>query len=349
MCPGSHCYFDYYQGNPKTEPTAIGGYITVEKVYNYDPMPKGLTKEEEQYIMGGQGNIWTEYISTPEHIEYMALPRMTALAEVLWTPTVQKNYSSFKMRLLKHFSLLDQLHVNYSKTIYDIKTLACPDSTKGKLVYKLSSAFNNENIRYTTDGSDPTPQSFSYTSPIIIDRNMQVKCAYYDKGKRIGPVQIQDFFITKTSGKPIKLKTPPHSGYPGDGAITLTNGIQGDLNRHSNDWLGFNGDDLEAEIDLGQTEEISKISLDALDNSVAWIYPPQSIKVYLSDKGKPFKEVAALNSSEVKKAGKVIVIPIPKQTARYIKVVVQNTTKIPDGQPGAGEKAWLFVDEIRAE
>lgn len=90
MTPGSHCYFDHYQGNKKTEPLAIGGYTTLEKVYSYNPIPDALNMEEAQYVLGAQGNVWTEYIPTPKHAMYMALPRLCALSEVLWTYPKQK-------------------------------------------------------------------------------------------------------------------------------------------------------------------------------------------------------------------------------------------------------------------
>ncbi|MES2747970.1 MAG: beta-N-acetylhexosaminidase, partial [Bacteroidota bacterium] len=84
MSPGSHCYFDHYQGDPKHEPLAFGGYTTVEKVYSFNPIPTELTAEEGKYILGAQGNVWTEYINTPQEVEYMAMPRMAALSEVVW-------------------------------------------------------------------------------------------------------------------------------------------------------------------------------------------------------------------------------------------------------------------------
>jgi hexosaminidase len=117
MSPGSHCYFDQYQGDPATEPLAIGGNITVEKVYSYEPVPEGLTEEESKYIMGAQANVWTEYITTPEHVEYMILPRMAALSEVVWGTSGVSEYADFKKRLLAHFALLDKLGIHYSKAV----------------------------------------------------------------------------------------------------------------------------------------------------------------------------------------------------------------------------------------
>ncbi len=346
MSPGSHCYFDHYQGNPKTEPIAIGGYTTVEKVYSYEPTPKELNATEKEFIMGAQGNVWTEYINSPEQVEYMALPRMAALAEVLWTPAEQKNYDDFRTRLIKHFQLLSQMGVYYSRAIYELKTLAQPNKTNSGLVYEISSPFNASGIRYTIDGTAPDIYSPTYIEPLVVDKNLKVKCAYFDKGKQMGVVCVQDFSISKSTGKKINLKNQPSTYYPGDGDITLINGIKGDLKRHSKDWIGLSGDNLEAEIDLGKNEEISKVSMDALDNNMAWIYLPQKYSVSVSTDGKQYKQVGTLNSDEIKKMGKVLTLSFKKQAVRYVKVFAENMPKIPEGQPGAGEKAWLFVDEI---
>ena len=113
MSPYSHCYFDYYQDDPKSEPLAIGGDLPIETVYAYEPIPENLTEEQAQYILGAQGNVWTEYISDPMKVEYMALPRMSALAEVVWTAKDQRDFNDFKDRLEEHKKRLDLMGVNY--------------------------------------------------------------------------------------------------------------------------------------------------------------------------------------------------------------------------------------------
>ena len=116
MSPGKPCYFDHYQSKDKTkEPLAIGGFNPLDSVYKYDPTPKILNPDEQKYIMGAQGNVWTEYINTEKQVEYMAVPRMCALAEVLWTPKEKKNYNSFIIRLKQNSKLLDRMNVNYAK------------------------------------------------------------------------------------------------------------------------------------------------------------------------------------------------------------------------------------------
>lgn len=116
MSPGKPCYFDHYQAKDAArEPLAIGGYNPLDSVYAYDPLPAGLAQAQHKYIMGAQGNVWTEYILNEKGVEYMALPRMIALAEVLWTPSAQKDYKDFISRLKVHAVMLDKLQVNYCR------------------------------------------------------------------------------------------------------------------------------------------------------------------------------------------------------------------------------------------
>ena len=114
MSPTSHLYFDYYQAKIG-EPLAIGGLIPLEKVYSYEPIPKGLDINQATKILGAQGNIWTEYIKTPEMVEYMSVPRMTALSEIVWSKRKKRNFMEFKKRL-KHYSYFLNLNkINYRK------------------------------------------------------------------------------------------------------------------------------------------------------------------------------------------------------------------------------------------
>jgi len=113
MTPTSHFYLDYYQNKPKKEPLAIGGHLTLKKVYNYNPYPSQLSSEEQKHIIGVQGNVWTEYIPTTKHVEYMVYPRACAIAEVGWLHPDKKNIKEFTKRLEGHLKRLDVLGVNY--------------------------------------------------------------------------------------------------------------------------------------------------------------------------------------------------------------------------------------------
>jgi hexosaminidase len=167
MTPTSHLYFDYYQGDPRFEPFAIGGFVPLERVYSFEPIPDELTPVESGRILGAQGNVWTEYMRTSERVEYMALPRMLALAEVAWSPREARDWDSFVARLPARLAELDRLGVNYRVPHVaglEEELLTLSDS----VVVTLRSAAPGAVIRYTTDGSDPDSSSTAYRSPLAL-------------------------------------------------------------------------------------------------------------------------------------------------------------------------------------
>jgi hexosaminidase len=113
MAPNSHTYFDHYQSQEPGEPLAIGGLLPLEKVYEFEPVPAELTPDEAKHILGAQGQVWTEYITGPGHVEYMALPRLLALAEVVWSGKEQRELASFLERVAAHEQRLERIGVNF--------------------------------------------------------------------------------------------------------------------------------------------------------------------------------------------------------------------------------------------
>jgi hexosaminidase len=114
MSPTAYCYLDYYQAtNRPGEPRAIGGYIPLDRTYRLEPIPEGLEQEYQLNVLGAQGNLWTEYIPSLEHAQYMTFPRLCALAEVTWSPKKARNYDDFSRRLESHLQRLEALKINY--------------------------------------------------------------------------------------------------------------------------------------------------------------------------------------------------------------------------------------------
>ena len=113
MAPTSHTYFDYYQGPAEKEPKAIGGFVPLEKVFRFEPIPPALRPDQARHVLGGQGQLWGKYMVTPEHRMYMTYPRAAALAEVLWSPKADRDYDDFLKRLTVQVERLKQLHVPY--------------------------------------------------------------------------------------------------------------------------------------------------------------------------------------------------------------------------------------------
>ena len=133
--------FDYYQtADTKDEPLGIGGYVPIEKVYSLDPT-FDLNEEQKKHIIGAQANLWTEYITTTEHVEYMVLPRMAALAEVQWTQPEKKDFKDFTKRLARLMKFYQRDGFNYAKHVFDLKVDFTPDVAKKAVVVTLSTMF----------------------------------------------------------------------------------------------------------------------------------------------------------------------------------------------------------------
>ena len=173
MSPTSHCYFDFYQGDPQFEPRAIGGYLPMEKVYSYEPIPSELTEDEAKHILGAQANVWTEYIADASQVEYMALPRMSALAEVVWTPKEFRDYEKFLYRMDRQYERLDAMKVNYR--VPPPVVISDSSSFTNELKLKLKSPVVGATIRFTTDGTNPSAKSPLYRIPILLQDPTTVK------------------------------------------------------------------------------------------------------------------------------------------------------------------------------
>ncbi|MGB2912403.1 MAG: family 20 glycosylhydrolase [Pyrinomonadaceae bacterium] len=171
MTPTDYSYFDYNQGDPATEPLNIGGYVTLEKVYSFDPVPKELSPAEAKYIIGGQANIWTEYLETPAAVEYMAFPRMLAMSEVLWSQPSNKDYEDFLRRLPSSLIRLDKQNVNFRiPEPHNLQNVVL-GSTEGFKIENIYSDIPGARVLHTTDGSEPNEKSPQIPAKFLISPN----------------------------------------------------------------------------------------------------------------------------------------------------------------------------------
>ncbi len=351
MTPGSHCYFDYYQANPDFEPKAIGGFTTLKKVYSYEPIPAELTEKEAAHILGAQGNVWTEFIPTTAHVEYMAVPRMIALAEVVWSPKHLRNWAGFRMRMNDQFKRLDCMKVNYCKGSYkvDIKTSHDPKSKQMKV--SLESEQPGIPILYTLDGNDPSSKSQIYTEPFPITGNGYIKAGLFVDGVLKEKFTEMPVIFHHAIGKPIKYITPYSYRYPASGEGALTDGLRGSVNHRDGNWQGYLGNDMEIIIDLGKVVPINTVQTNFTQNQKSWIFLPSLVEYSLSPDGKKFHSINEVLNTVSQKEEKAIIQPFTYQfssntKARFIKVKAKNIGKCPAWHEGAGEDCWIFADEV---
>ncbi|MDD2960630.1 MAG: glycoside hydrolase family 20 protein [Muribaculaceae bacterium] len=349
MTPNSHMYFDFYQSKDvQFEPFAIGGFTPIDKVYNFDPVPKELSSAEAKYIIGIQANLWSEYISTFKHVQYMVLPRIAALSEVQWRMPKNKNFNVFKERLNKLFDLYHWLGYNYARHLLEVEADYLSNVEKGALIASLST-LKGGNIYYTLDGTNPTDKSLKYLQPIEIKKSVIIKACVL-RNEEMSKILCDTINVSKSSFKDIKLIHPIQENYKFKGAVTLTDGITGTGNYRTGRWLGFSGNDLEAVIDLKKLTKISEVSFNCCIFQCDGVVDARGVEVMISDDGSFFKQLVKEDYPEILKTEefgvknhKVDFAPI---NARFVKVKILSERLLPKWYPVQNATGFLFVDEI---
>ena len=349
MSPNTYLYFDYYQTKDiDNEPLAIGGYLPLENVYNYEPMPKSLTPEEQKYIIGVQANLWVEYIATLAHVQYMELPRMAALSEIQWSAADKKDYENFLSRLPQLTSLYDVKNYNYATHAFDITARLVPN-TEEEVLDVTFKTIDNCPVYYTLDGTEPTAASTKYEGTLKLKESCVIKA----KGIRpTGETRIftEEVKIHKASFKPITMLQPINPQYAFEGAGVLLDGLKGNFNYKTGRWIAFYKNDMEAVIDMKQPTEISSVSISTLVEKGDWVFDARKFSVAISEDGKNFKEIAKEEYKEMTldDPNKIYdhTLTFEPVKAQYIKVYVQPEHKLPNWHGGRGHQSFVFIDEI---
>jgi hexosaminidase len=205
MSPTSYCYFDYYQNDPMNEPLAIGGFLPLEMVYEFEPVPEELSADQIQYILGAQGNVWTEYIKTPEDVEYMAIPRMCALAEVVWSEKEKRDLNDFLKRMSFHYYRLDETGANYCWP--DLVGFNKNNVFIDDINVKIRSNRYGSEVRYTLDGQEPSGESPLYTAPIHLTESTVIKAKEFMPNGQASKLYEGHFIKTKAAESTTRSNT----------------------------------------------------------------------------------------------------------------------------------------------
>jgi len=343
MTPQSPCYFDHYQGPGNQEPVAFGGYNPLSKVYDFNPVPEELNAEAAKHILGAQANLWSENVPNIKHAEYMAFPRIAALAEVLWSPKEVHNWEDFSRRIQLFMKRYDLMGINYAKSAYKVTAKTHIDLEKKQLAVSLNSELASNEIHYTTNDSEPDSLWLKYTEPILLDKTATLKAVTFLNGQPAVKPMIKSFNINKATVKPVKYIIPYSERYKGSGEYTLVNGVRGSTNFADGEWQAWIPTNMEVVIDLQQATEIHNISVGSLQDTGNGILFPKKLEFFVSADGVKFQKVAeVLNDVDPlsgEKQLKDFATTFNPVTANFVKVVSQNR----------GKANWIFIDEISVE
>lgn len=347
MSPTSYCYFDYYQGDKKYEPLAIGGYLPLSKVYQFEPVSDEISKEKQKHILGGQANVWTEYMPDEKQVEYMVFPRIAAMAEVLWSKKENRNWNDFMERLpymLKRYDIKD---INYSKSAYQLSFKPFIDTLSRNLFVKINSELPVDTIKYYLKSDKNRSDELIYNQPIKVLKSGTLKAYSENTPKQVFEKQ---FDIHKGVGAKLEYNTKYSEKYKGNGIYNLIDGVLGSDNYGDGAWQGFYGENMEVEIELIKKEEVKSIAASFMQRTGSWIFLPKKVEYYVSEDGEKYTFIGAKQTNIAKDSTGIIYdkfkIDINKRKVKYLKIKAIAIGTCPQNHQGAGMKAWMFADEI---
>lgn len=353
-CPITHLYFS----NPGYN--RLKGISSVERVYNFEPVPEEVSEEQKGNIIGAQGCIWTEWTKDSVKMEWQMMPRIAALAEIQWTDPQKKNLESFLKRLRHQIDIYTVYGYNYKQDIEDV-SIGIKTGEDGKAEVTMST-FDNAEVYYTVDGSEPGKSSLKYQGPFTIESECTIKAVAVRKdcaakagkdteAERISGTSQENVKFNMATMRPITLNKESDANYTFKGKSILNDGLYGDGNYRSGRYIGFYGNDLDATVDLQSEKEISSVFIGTYLVPGDYIFGLKGMEIYTSTDGSSFEKIASKDFPVLEKGSKNNVektysVDFNKTKARYVRIVGKSTGVLPQWHNGAGKTCFLFVDEI---
>jgi len=351
VSPTTHAYFDY--------PVRV---TDLAKVYSFDPVPPELSAAEAAHILGGEMNMWTEH-APQEMVDSKVFPRLLAMAEVLWTYPEPRDYAAFYTRVRRHYPRLEQLGVHYGPETHPIELNAVPRSevpTAGTLAAAKAFEISCETapqlpgegvtVRYTTEGGPPGAEAPLWPEPLRIDGETTITAQLFLDDRPYGEPATITVVEHRALGHAPTLVTPPVDRYRGHGPAGLCDGVRGSDDFHDGHWLGFEGRDVEAVIDLGSPRAITELRAGFYQHGDHWIFLPEAVDYAISLDGKSYTPVGSVGHRVPERRQGVVREDFELKTggrqARYVKIQARNRGACPDWHPGAGRPSWIFCDEL---
>lgn len=336
MSPTSHCYFDY---DLKA--------IDLEKVYQFDPIPADLPKDKASYIIGGEGNMWTEHVPNESVLDSKVFPRLLAMSEVLWSYPKERDFEPFLDRVQNQYPYLESQGVEYGLEGEAVRLEIMEENKQFYL--KLKPGVPKLELKYRTNEKQ---EYQAYKEPISITFSGKLQVQAFKQEKAYGNVFEQEVVQHNALGIVPQYTHSFNKWYTAGGETGLTNGLMASLDFRDGNWQGFYGNDLEVIIDLKDTLAIRRVSANFYQYNNAWIFFPKQIKVFSSFDGENWHLLQTkVISTPAEKRGKfmeTVSFQFMRESlgGRYIKFYAENLKTVPDWHEAAGSKAWIFVDEI---
>ena len=345
MSPVDNCYLNLYQSEDPSDSIAWGGMTSLKKVYGYEPIPSVLKDTERSFIKGVQANLWTEYIGTPALAEFMLFPRLLAIAELGWRPE-KTGFDHFSDRVARWFPRMRALGINHSSHLFELEMSGTYQPDRNAIAVSIRGTSPGAQLSYQFDDAPAVP----YRLPFDVSKSGRITALASVDGQ-ITDRKTTTFRFSKSAGRKLIMKTPPSSPYDQSKGMASLNGILGSDQRFTDpEWSGWNGTDMDAVIDFGRSEDVSSVSIRFFHGPNSWVYLPSSVEVHGSLDGENFSR---LHAGPVP-AGRDIgvfeqTMRFPRSNVRFLRIFAKNQGLIPAGANGAGQPAWLFVDEISVD
>ncbi len=347
MTPNKYCYLDLKQGHTDHEPNLGYSQCLLSTCYGYNPVPENL-KDKSDFILGIQGNLWSESLPQWDMATYMAFPRLFAVAENAWSPQEKEDWDDFINRLYPQLERLEAKGIRYANSAFNVWINHKGDGNK--ITVDLFTEANGLEIRYTVDGKEPTYDSPIYEAPFELLETANVKAAAFKHGKRIGKITQKAFYVHNARGAKVVYHTPFLKNKSAGGESALT-----DLNFGSNWsvdslWQGFQAPKIEVDVILDTLQEVGEVHLNFLQIAISGIYMPEQIRIFGTRDKEPFSVLAEKNLDyQAKVQGRYIQnasIQFPKTMVDKLKIELQSVNPIYEGHHRQGELSKVYLDEI---